>query len=272
MNTTNQEQIDYWDKRAGPTWVELQERLDVLLEPLSSAGLQAADVQSGERVLDVGCGCGDTSIALQGLGAEVLGVDVSGPMLEQARTRDPSIQYRQADAASTDFDGDFDLVFSRFGVMFFSDPVAAFRNLHSALKSTGRLLFICWQPPGANPWMSAAGRAIAPFLPASDGPVNPRAPGPFAFADDVYVTEILQAAGFSDISISSHTASLRVADTVAEAVAFQTRIGPAARVMSELEGGQRTAALAAVTDAFRPLDQGDGLYMGSAVWLVSAKA
>ena len=120
MNTTNQEQIDYWDKRAGPTWVELQERLDALLEPLSAAGLQAADVQSGERVLDVGCGCGDTSIALQGLGADVLGVDVSGPMLEHARKRDSSVQYRQADAASTDFGGAFDLVFSRFGVMFFS--------------------------------------------------------------------------------------------------------------------------------------------------------
>ena len=175
MNTTNQEQIDYWDKRAGPTWVELQERLDALLEPLSAAGLQAADVQSGERVLDVGCGCGDTSIALQGLGADVLGVDVSGPMLEHARKRDSSVQYRQADAASTDFGGAFDLVFSRFGVMFISEPVAAFRNLHGALKSTGRLLFVCWQAPSANPWMSIAGRAIAPFLPAPDGPGNPRA-------------------------------------------------------------------------------------------------
>ena len=272
MNTTNQEQIDYWDKRAGPTWVELQERLDALLEPLSAAGLQAADVQSGERVLDVGCGCGDTSIALQGLGADVLGVDVSGPMLEHARKRDSSVQYRQADAASTDFGGAFDLVFSRFGVMFFSDPVAAFQNLHGALKSTGRLLFVCWQPPGANPWMSMAGRAIAPFLPAPDGSGNPRAPGPFALADESYVTEILQGAGFRNISITSHTTTLRVADTLAEAVAFQTRIGPAARVMSELAGDQRTAALAAVEDAFRPLDQGDGLHMGSAVWLVNAQA
>jgi len=272
MNTTNQEQIDYWDKRAGPTWVDMQEHLDALLEPLSAAGLRAAAVLPGERVLDVGCGCGDTTIALQGQGADVLGVDVSGPMLEQARRRDRSIQYRQADAATTDFGGAFDLVFSRFGVMFFSDPVAAFRNLHRALKSTGRLLFVCWQPAGANPWMSTAGRAIAPFLPAPDGSVNPRAPGPFAFADKDYVTDILQTAGFSNISITSHTATLRVADSLAEAVAFQTRIGPAARVMSELEGDQRTAALAAVEEAFRPLDQGNGLHMDSAVWLVSARA
>ena len=126
MNTTNQEQIEYWDKRAGPTWVDMQEHLDALLEPLSAAGLRAADAQPGERVLDVGCGCGDTSIALQGQGAEVLGVDVSGPMLEQARRRDQSVLYRQADAATMDFGGDFDLVFSRFGVMFFSDPEGLF--------------------------------------------------------------------------------------------------------------------------------------------------
>ncbi len=272
MNTNNQEQIEYWDKRAGPTWVDMQEHLDALLEPLSAAGLRAADAQPGERVLDVGCGCGDTSIALQGQGAEVLGVDVSGPMLEQARRRDQSVLYRQADAATMDFGGDFDLVFSRFGVMFFSDPEGAFRNLHGALKPTGRLLFVCWQAPGVNPWMSTAGRAIAPFLPASDAPSDPRAPGPFAFADKDYVTEILQAAGFSNISVTSHSTTLRVADSLAEAVAFQTRIGPAARVMSELEGDQRAAALAAVEDAFRPLDQGEGLHMGAAVWLVSAKA
>lgn len=120
--------------------------------------------------------------------------------------------------------------------------------------------------------MSTAGRAIAPFLPAPDGSVNPRAPGPFAFADKDYVTDILQTAGFSNISVTSYTATLRVADSLAEAVAFQTRIGPAARVMSELEGDQRTAALAAVEEAFRPLDQGNGLHMDSAVWLVSARA
>ena len=96
--------------------------------------MAAANVRSGERVLDVGCGCGDTSIALNAMGANVLGVDVSGPMLARARSRDASIEYHQADAATTDFDREFDLVFSRFGVMFFDDPRAAFENLCSALK------------------------------------------------------------------------------------------------------------------------------------------
>jgi SAM-dependent methyltransferase len=273
MSNTNQEQIDYWNDKAGPNWVDMQERLDGVLQPLSDAGLRAAQVQAGERVLDVGCGCGDTSIALHNLGAKVLGVDVSGPMLNHARGRNGDIDYLQADAATSDFGGNrFDLVFSRFGVMFFADPVAAFHNIRGAMSANGRLLFVCWQPPSANPWMSAAGKAVAPFLPAPDTPPNPRAPGPFAFAEEDYVRQILTQAGFRNISITSHTTMLRVADTLAEAVAFQTRIGPAARVMSELAGDQRSAALAAVEDAFRPLDQGDGLHMGSAVWLVSAQA
>lgn len=269
--SSNQEQIEYWNERAGETWAELQDRLDALLAPLSAAGLAAANVRSGERVLDVGCGCGDTSIALNALGANVLGVDVSGPMLARARSRDASIEYHQADAATTDFDHEFDLVFSRFGVMFFDDPRAAFKNLCSALKPGGRLLFVCWQPPAVNPWMATAGRAIAPYLPPSDEAPDPRAPGPFAFADAHYVEQILQDAGFSNIQIKAHGASLKVADTLAEAVQFQSRVGPAARVMSELEGDQRAQALAAVEEALRPFDEGSGLHLDSAVWLVSAK-
>lgn len=273
MSTTNQQQIDYWNEKAGPTWVDMQERLDRVLGPLSQAGLQAAQVQSGETVLDVGCGCGDTTIALHNLGATVLGVDVSAPMLEHARSRNGEIQYLQADAAASDFaDNRFDLVFSRFGVMFFADPIAAFTNIRQAMKPSGRMLFVCWQQPSANPWMSTAGRAIAPFLPAPDSPPDLRAPGPFAFADESYVTEILTGAGFSDVTLTSHTDELQVADTLENAVHFQTQLGPAARAISELEGSQREQALNAVAQALAPFDRGDGLYMGAAVWLVSAKA
>ena len=272
MSAENQEQIDYWNDRAGATWAELQERLDALLAPLSMAGLSAANVRRGERVLDVGCGCGDTSIALKQMGANVLGVDVSQPMLDQARQRDGSVDYLLGDAAETEFAAEFDLVFSRFGVMFFSDPFAAFKNIRQALKPGGRMLFVCWQPPTLNPWMAIAGRAIAPFLPVAEEPANPRAPGPFAFADRGYVTKILSSGGFSEIHIEPHTEELKLADTLTDAVYFQTRVGPAARVMSELEGEGRRLALAAVEEALRPFDQGEGLHLGSAVWLVSAKA
>ena len=273
MSNTNQEQIDYWNDKAGPNWVDMQERLDGVLQPLSDAGLRAAQVQAGERVLDVGCGCGDTSIALHNLGAKVLGVDVSGPMLNHARGRNGDIDYLQADAATSDFGGNrFDLVFSRFGVMFFADPVAAFHNIRGAMSANGRLLFVCWQPPSANPWMSAAGKAVAPFLPAPDTPPNPRAPGPFAFAEEDYVRQILTQAGFSDVSIDPHPASLKVADALDEAVHFQTRLGPASRAINELVDEQRALALAAVKEALAPFDNGQGVYMDAAVWLVSAKA
>jgi ubiquinone/menaquinone biosynthesis C-methylase UbiE len=272
-SNSNQEQIEYWNDKAGPNWVDMQERLDSVLQPLSNAGLQAAAVKTEEQVLDVGCGCGDTSIALHNLGAKVLGVDVSGPMLNHARSRNGNIDYLQADAATSDFGGKrFDLVFSRFGVMFFADPVAAFRNIRGAMSENGRLLFVCWQPPSANPWMSAAGKAIAPFLPAPETPPDPRAPGPFAFAEEGYVNEILTLAGFNDVVISPHPESLKVADTVDEAVHFQTRLGPASRAMNELDGEQRTTALAAVREALMPFDKGQGVYMDAAVWLVSAKA
>ncbi|MEL0047816.1 MAG: methyltransferase domain-containing protein [Gammaproteobacteria bacterium] len=273
MSNANQEQIDYWNDKAGPNWVAMQERLDGVLKPLSDAGLQAAQVKTAERVLDVGCGCGDTSIALHNLGAKVLGVDVSGPMLEHARNRNGDVDYLQADAATSDFGGKrFDLVFSRFGVMFFADPVAAFRNIRGAMNENGRLLFVCWQPPSANPWMSAAGKAVAPYLPAPDTPPNPRAPGPFAFAEEDYVTEILTQAGFSNVSITPHPQSLNVAATVDQAVQFQTRLGPASRAINELDGEQREAALAAVKTALSPFAQERGVFMDAAVWLVSAEA
>ncbi len=273
MTNANQEQIDYWNNKAGPNWVDMQERLDRVLQPLSDAGLKAAGVRAGEHVLDVGCGCGDTTIALRKLGADVLGVDVSGPMLDHARSRNAEVSYLQADAATSDFSGrQFDLVFSRFGIMFFSDPVPAFINIRNAMSPTARLLFVCWQPPAANPWMSAAGRAIAPFLPAPETAPDPRAPGPFAFADADYVSDLLSQAGFREVSISPYPHSLRVADDVDQAVHFQTQLGPASRAINELDGDERARALAAVKDALTPFDNGDGVYMDAAVWLISAKA
>lgn len=273
MTNANQEQIDYWNNKAGPNWVDMQERLDRVLQPLSDAGLKAAGVRAGEHVLDVGCGCGDTTIALHKLGADVLGVDVSGPMLDHARSRNADVSYLQADAATSDFSGrQFDLVFSRFGIMFFSDPVPAFINIRNAMSPTARLLFVCWQPPAANPWMSAAGRAIAPFLPAPETAPDPRAPGPFAFADADYVSDLLSQAGFREVSISPYPHSLRVADDVDQAVHFQTQLGPASRAINELDGDERARALAAVKDALTPFDNGDGVYMDAAVWLISAKA
>ncbi len=212
--TDNSDQIEYWNGQAGDTWVRAQERLDAMLEPLSSIVLDKAAACSGERVIDVGCGCGATSLALAASGAEVWGVDISAPMLARARERAAGLSnvvFSKADAATAQLTADHQLIFSRFGVMFFSDPLLAFKNLHSGLSDDGRMVFMCWQAAQVNPWITIAGRAIQPFLPPAE-PVDPKAPGPFAFADKDYLNTLLVDAGFSHIEINPVSADLHVGD------------------------------------------------------------
>ena len=274
---SNAEQVDYWNGQAGATWVESQERMDEMLAPLTQPLLDAAAVTANERVIDVGCGCGDTSLQLAQSGAAVWGVDISEPMLDRARQRAGSLNltnasFSTADAATAELTPDHDLVFSRFGVMFFSDPTAAFKNLRSGLNDGGRLCFLCWQPPRNNPWMATAGAAIQPFLPEPETPPDPRAPGPFAFADVDYLNGILSDAGFNNIDIAPLTAELHLADTLDEAIEFQQRIGPLARALAELEGAAQQQALDAARNALAEHMTDAGLNLGAACWLARATA
>jgi len=274
---SNKEQIDYWNGNAGSTWVDSQERMDKMLAPLTSPLIEKASAAQGERIIDVGCGCGDTSLQLASAGASVLGVDVSEPMLQRARARaqlnnQANVEFSTADAASAALTADHDMIFSRFGVMFFSDPTAAFTNLHSGLGATGRLCFLCWQPPRSNPWMSTAGAAISEFLPQPETKPDPRAPGPFAFADSDYLNGILDSAGFQNISIAPVTETLHIADTLDEAIESQQRIGPLARALAELEGDAQKAALHAAREALADKMTPAGLDLGAACWLVTATA
>ncbi len=274
---SNQEQIDYWNGHAGNTWVDSQERMDKMLAPLTSPLIEHAVAAKGERIIDVGCGCGDTSLQLASTGAQVLGIDISEPMLERARARaqlngQANAEFSTADAASTPLSADHDLIFSRFGVMFFSDPTAAFSNLRNGLNAGGRLCFLCWQPPRNNPWMSTAGAAISEFLPQPETKPDPRAPGPFAFADSDYLNGILDSAGFNNISIEPTTATLHIADTLEEAMDSQQRIGPLARALAELEGDAQRAALEAAREALADKMTPTGLDLGAACWLVKADA
>lgn len=273
--SSNQEQIEYWNGEAGRTWVETQERLDVLLAPVSEALIERAGVTSSDRVIDVGCGCGETSMQLAKRGATVWGIDISEPMLAHAQGRAAGMErlrFTRADAATAEFTPDHSLLFSRFGVMFFADPIAAFRNLHSALASRGRLSFACWQTPKENPWMSIAGRAVQPFLAEPEQPPDLMAPGPFAFADPDYLRSILEQAGFEAIELESFRPTLHVADSLDEAIEFQGRVGPVARAIAELEGEQRQLALDAAREALAGHVTDQGLNLGAAVWLVSARS
>ncbi len=272
----NEGQKEYWNGNAGATWVESQDRLDRLLAPISDAAVAAAAVVSGERVVDIGCGCGTTSKQLADRGAAVWGIDISAPMLAHARQRfkgTPNLAFSQADAATQKFTADHQLLFSRFGVMFFDDPVAAFTNLRTALTADGRLVFACWQAAAANEWLSIAGRAVQPFMPQNTNPAPPAGgPDPFAFADTGYVEGILQKSGFGKVTFQSLTPTLHLADDLDGAIAFQSRIGPLSRVLGELEGNQRVQALAAAREALAPHVGADGVRLGAAAWLVTASA
>ena len=272
----NAEQSKYWNDKAGNVWVAQQEHLDKLLAPLSQAGLAAAKFSANESALDIGCGCGDTSLALaksQGNGS-VTGVDISEPMLAHGQIRaesTPNLTFELADAAVAEFNSQYDLLFSRFGVMFFSDPEAAFENLRKALKPTGRMVFVCWQPPSENPWMSLAGKAVQPFMPPATTPPNPYAPGPFAFSDPAHVLAILTGAGFTDVQMESFNAPLHIADNLDDALYFQTQIGPAANAVATLQGAEKDKALNEVKEIFRPQMTEKGLHLKAAVWIVSAR-
>ncbi len=272
----NAEQVEYWNNRAGLTWVESQARVDQMLEPLTAILLERAAPREGERVLDVGCGCGDTTVQIAQTGAAVWGIDISGPMLARAKERVKELglegaAFSQTDASTQTLTPDHDLVISRFGVMFFADPTAAFRNLRTGLSPEGRLCFLCWQPPRMNPWMAISGAAIQPFLTPPETPPDPRAPGPFALADKDYVAQILSDAGFADIDIRSVTADVHIADNLDDAVESQSRIGPMARALAELEGEKRDQAVAAAREALSAHVTEDGLDLGAACWLVHAR-
>ena len=269
----NQAQIDYWNGQAGSTWARVQTRMDAMLQPLSDKAIERANVQPGHRVIDVGCGCGATSLALQDLGAQVWGVDVSEPMLALARERAKGrehIAFSVADAAEQTYTPDHDLVFSRFGVMFFADPTKAFANLRTSLNASGRLSFVCWQAPRQNPWMSLVGAAIQPLLPEPETPIDPRAPGPFAFAEPQYLQNILAGAGFENIEIEDYRTQLHVADELESAIESLSEVGPLARALAELSGEKLDQALNVARDTLAQHMTPAGLDLEAAVWLVSA--
>lgn len=282
MSTANAEMIRYWNEVSGPRWVAQQRVIDRQIAPLGERALAAAGLRSGERVVDVGCGCGDTSLAAAdrvGASGEVLGVDLSAPMLARARERAreagaTNVRFEQADAQTASLPAGFDVVFSRFGVMFFDAPEAAFANLGKALRPGGRLAFVCWQEIGRNPWMLVPLGAVAKVITLPPPPA-PGSPGPFAFADAARVTGILERAGFEDIAAEAVTESLTVGPPdVGEAARFLLAMGPAASALRDGAADEQTLRRAedAVREAIAPFVTEDGVRMPSASWIFTARA
>ncbi|HEY2731967.1 MAG TPA: methyltransferase domain-containing protein [Polyangia bacterium] len=268
-------------ERAGETWVLLQEQTDAQLDPFGRAAIEKLGLTSGARILDVGCGCGQTLLELAelaGPSGHVVGVDVSEPMLARARQRvagHSGIELCHANAQTHPFAADgFDALFSRFGVMFFEDARAAFANLRRALRPTGRMAFVCWQAPSDNPWAELPLRAVMKVLGTNELPelIRPGCPGPFYFSDPERVRAILSDAGFSSIEIERFATPLNVggAMTLAEATAYCRQIGPAARAMTDAPATLRPALEAAIASALAPFVSERGVWMKAAAFIVTA--
>lgn len=277
----NAEQIQYWNELAGPKWVALQELIDDQIRPLGVRAMDRAAISRGERVLDVGCGCGDTALEIArrvGPTGAVLGVDISTMMLERARqaAHDAGIahaQFQNADAQTHAIPPEsFDVLYSRFGVMFFIDSDAAFANLRSALRLGGRLAFVCWQGVQHNPWMLVPLMAALQHIPPPPLPA-PDAPGPFAFADAERVRGILSRAGFVDIAFEELQETLTVGGgrDLDQTVEFLLQMGPAARALRDVGTELRTVVAGAVREALVPYDTPNGVRMASASWIVTAR-
>jgi SAM-dependent methyltransferase len=278
----NAEQIRYWNEVAGPTWRARRPLLDAQLRPLGREAMDRARVAPGERVLDVGCGCGDSTLDLArrvGGAGEVVGIDISKVLLEEARARADHadlgrVVFRPGDAQVADLgEGRFELVYSRFGVMFFDDPIAAFSNLYRALGASGRLVFVCWQPIDRNPWMGAPVAAAARHVTLPPRP-DPHAPGPFAFSDPERVRKILGAAGFEEIETAAWSGRLSLGGgTLEGAVELFFDVGPLAALLREQGAGPelRQQVADAVTESLTPFLTEDGVKMPAAAWIVSAR-
>jgi SAM-dependent methyltransferase len=273
----NEDQIKFWNEKAGRDWVELQARMDTNLSNIHAAVLAAAAPQSGESVLDIGCGTGTTSLALAdavGPTGRVLGVDISEPMLTLAKSRGmdrDNLAFELADASVQAFTPDYDLLFSRFGVMFFDDPIGAFANLRRALKPTGRLAFVCWRTPQENPWASAPLTAARPLLPPQEAP-DPNAPGPFAFADPQRITSILTDVGLHDVQIDRFDAPMPMGTDVNVIAAQTLQIGPLSRAAGEVDEPARARIVEAVRGALEVYRAPDGeIAPPVGCWLVHAR-
>jgi ubiquinone/menaquinone biosynthesis C-methylase UbiE len=276
----NADQIAYWNGPNGQRWTDRQASQDVLLAPVSQLLIDRIAPKAGDRIIDIGCGCGATSIALAERVAPdgfVLGVDISAPMLERARQLAPKelpLDFAQADATVYPFEAEkFDLVVSRFGVMFFAEPAVSFANLRKAMRPKGRVVFACWREPKENPWMMAPLQAVYRHVPRLPQ-VGPEEPGPFAFASEERVTRILREAGYTDIAMEACNIALDIAigRGLEAATDAALEIGPSARALDGHPPELRAAARESVRELLAPYARGQTVPLPGSIWIVTARS
>lgn len=273
----NEEQIELWNGLGGSAWVDAQETLDRMFSGFEPILAEAVPEGLPGRVLDVGCGTGATALAVAprlGAGGHCLGLDISEPMLAVARQRAGEAglpaRFQHGDAQTHPLEADvYDAVVSRFGVMFFADPVAAFANLRRTAKPGAPLRMAAWRHPKENAFMTGAMRAAAPHLPERPT-FDPDAPGQFAFADGDKVRTILRDAGWDRVSVEPIDVECRFAATDLDL--YLTRLGPLGRLAEDLDQETAEWALNAAREGLAPFVEGDEVRYTAACWLMQAVA
>lgn len=279
-SAVNADMLAFWNGVGGDIWVARQAHTDVTLKPVSDALLRHGAPQAGERVLDVGCGCGASTLDMAlavGESGSVQALDISGPMLEEAARRATAsgltnVAFRKADAATSPIEP-YDLLTSMFGLMFFGDPLAAFSHLREAAAPGARMSFVAWRSLADNPWIGVPMDAVIPHLPPRPKG-TPNAPGMFAFADPGYVTELLASAGWTDTTVDAFDCSIDIAagKGVEEAVIQSTQIGAVNSWLRNQPEDIVTASVDSIRSALAPYADGESVNLPAGMWLISASA
>jgi SAM-dependent methyltransferase len=280
VSAANADQIEFWNSDEATHWVRDQARYDEMLAPFTDALLERAALPVDADVLDIGCGTGFTTRAAARRTPEgrATGVDVSEPMIAAARALAQAdglrnVDFSVGDAQTASFAADHAAVISRFGVMFFDDPVAAFTNLRTALRPDGQLTFVCWQPMLDNEWMAVPLMAVLAHV-SPPAPADPSTPGPFSLGERDRIVDVLGAAGFGEVTVEPGSTPILVGGpgSVAEAVAFMRATGMGRLLLADREAPGVRDALDAIATALEPHHDGEGVRLGSATWLVTARA
>ncbi len=278
VDARNADQIAYWNGPGGKHWTDRQQLQDIVLSPVSEVLIDRAAIKAGEAVIDVGCGCGATSFDLlhkTGPSGRVTGIDISEPMLGRARELAPSgapVEFVLADATVYPFKpASADILFSRFGVMFFAQPSDSFTNMRKALRPDGRLVFACWRTPRDNPWMMLGLQEAYKHVPKLPE-MKPDDPGPFSFANEERVRRILDEAGFTDVRLERVDLLLDIATGRGLEAAIETvlAIGPASRALENQPADKVAAATQSIRTALAAHRKGETVPLGGSIWIVTA--